>query len=152
MPVDVTQLTETRYIKHQFNNDEIIELTHQMLKAESAIEEKEAEVKTFTTQAKADIARYEAEITGCKEKIRSGYENIGIPCTLKYEEGFAIYFKKGTGEIIEKRPMTDQEQMKLSGGFTDAEQIIRADSEKQMDGEVIASFGGVDLVKPGEGK
>src|SRR4030042_946511 len=128
--------TETRYTKHQFNNEEKVEIANRMLKAEASVEEKLAEGETFKQSAKADIARYEGEIAGCKEKLRSGYESIPIQCTLKYLDGNVVYFSKQTGEIVDKRPMTEAEQMKLAGGFTDAEQIIRADSEKQMSEDV----------------
>ena len=137
---------EVKYVKRLFTDAEKVALTQDMFKAEANIAEKEAEVKTFQKSAQADIARYEAEIASYKEKIKPGYESIPVKCTLKYEDGFAIYLSK-LGEIIEKRPMTDKEQLSLAGGFTDAEQIVRADSEKRMNDDVIASFGDVNLVK-----
>lgn len=67
----------------------------------------------------------------CAEKLRSGYEMRKRECDLRYESGLAKYFDRATGEMLEERPLTPTEQLKLSGKWVDAEQVIRADSEKQ---------------------
>jgi len=127
-------MTETVYIKHPFTDKELLEVARKMSRAESTIREKEDELKSVATTIKAEIAEQDAIIHGCAEKLNSGYEMQKVECSLKYENGKAIYIDRN-GVIVEERDMTESEQMHLvSGGkFTDAEDIIRADNKKEDD-------------------
>ena len=126
-------LTETIPIKHIFVDKELIALSRKAARAHSVINEKQDAFKSMATTMKADIAEQEAIINSCSEKINSGYEMIQKECNLKYENGTAKYTDIETGEVLEERPMTQSEQMHLAGTGTwkDAEQVIRADNEKE---------------------
>ena len=152
MAVTKDVITETRHLTRVFTPSEREQFVQEMFREENSIAEQQANLDAYKEQVKAEIGQHEANLLAIKNKLRTGSEQTPVQCVVKYEDGKAKYYRKDTGEFIDERPMNDREQMSLAGGFVDAEQIIRADTEKQMDGEVIASFGGVDLVKPGEGK
>jgi hypothetical protein len=126
-------LTETRHIKRVFTSEERDEFLRQMFRLRDDVGEREDELEAFKTTKKAEIAVLEAEVGVIENNLRNGYEQVPVQCIVKYENNKAIYIQKSTGEFVEERPMTEREQLNLAGGFTDAEQIIRADSEKQMD-------------------
>ncbi len=127
----IGNLTETIWIKHTFNEREIVELAQKMARAESIISEKADELKSVSTAIKVDIAVQEGILHACAERLRSGYEMRPRECVVTYEKGTAVYADKNTGEIVESRPMTQEEQLRLSGKRIDAEQIIRQASEEE---------------------
>ena len=147
MALEVKEFTETRYIDRKFSNEEKDSMLREMFAEQDAIGEKEDELDAFKKQVQAEIAQHEATVGVLKNKLRLGCEKIPVPCIIRYEDGKAKYYNKATGEFLDERPMNDREQMNLAGGFIDAEQIIRADTDKQMTDEVVASFGDVNLVK-----
>jgi hypothetical protein len=126
-------ITETRHVKRLYTQSEMDEFLRQMFMEQDVIEEKQADLDAYKKSINGEIAQHEANAGALKNKLRTGYEQVPIQCIVKYENGKALYINKSTGEFIEERAMTEQEQMKLAGGFTDAEQIIRADSEKKME-------------------
>ncbi len=123
-------LTETIYVKHQFSSEENLILAQKMARAEATIREKEDTLKSVATTIKAEIATEEGILHSCAEKLRSGYEMRPRECNLKYEQGLVVYVDKETGEILEKRSMTQEEQLRLSGTAVDAEQVIRQAREE----------------------
>ena len=124
-------LTETIWTKHVFSGDEVLELGQKMARAESIISEKADQLKSVTTAIKAEIASHEAILHACAEKLRTGYEMRPKDVDISYEKGIVKYVDKETGEILEERPMTQDEQLRLSGKRIDAEDIIREASEEE---------------------
>jgi len=53
-----------------------------------------------------------------------------VHCTVKYDGKIATFANKETGEIVEKRELTEEEQLRLASQWHDAEEVIRADNEK----------------------
>ena len=127
----VRNLTETVWVKHEFNDGESMELGRRMAMAESLIAEKSDTLKSVTTAIKAEIAAQEEILHSCAEKLRSGYEMRPQEADVKYESGVVKYVDKDTGEILKERPMTKDEQLKLTEQATDAEDIIREASEEE---------------------
>lgn len=123
-------LTQTIYVKYTFTDRESLDLARKMGRAEAAIKEKMDELKSVSTTIKADIATQEGILHSCAEKLRSGYEMRPTECDVKYDKGIAKYVDKSTGEILEERPMTQDEQLRLSEGWVDAEKVIR-DARKE---------------------
>jgi uncharacterized FlaG/YvyC family protein len=109
-------MTETRYTKHTFTDAELLGISRKMANAHNIISEKEDVLKSFASTIKADIAQQEAVIHQCSEWIRSGYEMKQRECSLRYEvENYMVkYLDKDTGEIVDERPMTNDEQLKMS--------------------------------------
>jgi hypothetical protein len=50
---------------------------------------------------------------------------------VKYEDGVVKYIDRDTGELLETRPLSSEEQLNLSGTRIDAEQIIRQAREEE---------------------
>ena len=110
-------LTETKYVKHTFTDAELLVISRKMANAHNVIREKDDILKSFASTIKADIAQQEAVIHQCSEYIRTGYEMKQKECNLKYEvENCMVkYIDKDTGEVIETRPMSEDEQLNLAG-------------------------------------
>ena len=117
------------WVKHAFADKEITELAHKMARAEAVISEKQDALKSVTTAIKAEIAMQEMELHSSAEKLRTGYEMRSKECNVKYENDLIKFVDKETGEVLEERPMTKDEQLRLTGERVDAEQIIREDNE-----------------------
>ena len=130
-------LTETRHIKRVFTSDERDEFLRQMFRLKDDADEKQADLDAFKKTKQAEIASVEAEIGVIENKLRNGYEQVPVQCVVKYEDNKAKYYQKSTGEFVEERSMTEQEQMKLAGGWVDAEKVIRAvnDEIQRIDAE-----------------
>lgn len=124
-------LTETRFMKYTFTDRESLDLARKMGRAEASINEKMDELKSVSSSIKADIATQEGILHSCAEKLRSGYEMRPVECDVKYEKGIAKFIDKSTGEVVEERPMTQDEQLRLSEGWVDAEKVIRDASEEE---------------------
>jgi hypothetical protein len=118
-------IVETRYVKHIFCDKELLELSRKMTGALSCIEEKADELKTASASIKAEIAEQEAILHGCADKLKTGYDMRPRQCTVTYENNNVRYIDKETGEILEEHPMTEDEQLRLTGVRIDAEDIIR---------------------------
>jgi hypothetical protein len=126
-------LTETRFLKHEFTDKELLDISRKMARASAEINEKLDQLKSAQTSIKADIATKEGVVNSCAEKIRSGYEMRPVDCVITYEKEDIIFTNPNDGEIVEKRPMAKDEQLRLSGKSVDAEKVIRDDSEKLVD-------------------
>ena len=111
------KVSETHHIRHTFTKDEKLELALKLTTAMSEIENKEEILKDFARSVKDQIAEQEAIVTDCAQKIREGYVMNDVECHLTYEvENCQVkYIAKGTGEVLDTRPMTDEEQLRLAG-------------------------------------
>lgn len=107
-------LTQTIWVKHLFTREEMSELAQKMASAEASISEKTDELKSVSTMIKAEIATQEGILHSCAEKLRSGYEMRPREADVNYDKGIVKYVDKETGEIIEERPMTHEEQLRLN--------------------------------------
>ena len=124
-------LTETIWVKHVLTGDEVMDLAQKMARAEASISEKTDQLKSVSTTIKAEITTQEGILHNCAEKLRSGYEMRPREADVSYEKGIVKYVDKETGEIIEERQMTQDEQLRLNANMTDAEQIIRQAREEE---------------------
>ncbi len=125
------EMTETVQVKRELTQVESLDLAQTMARAEATMGEKADDLKSVTAQIKADIAVQEAVLHACAEKLRSGYKMVSIECVVKYDKGTATYADKDSGEIIETRHMTQEEQLRLSEHRVDAEQVIRQASKEE---------------------
>lgn len=127
------ELTETIYTKHVFTDKEQLELARKMARAEAVISEKTDELKSATTTIKADIAIQEGILHSSSEKLRSGYEMRQREALVVYKDGIAKFLDKETGELLEERPLSEDEQLRLTGKRVDAEKLVRQDEEDSED-------------------
>ena len=90
------------------------EFGSQMAEAVARINEAEAELKSFSAQIKSRVAADEALVTGCSEKIRSGYEFRRVECqeTKDYENERVFTVRLDTGALVREREMKPEERQK----------------------------------------
>lgn len=128
--MSMENMTHVIYVKYVFSDNELLELSRKMARSEAAINEKMDELKSISTSIKADIAAQEGILHSCAEKLRSGYEMRQKETRVEYSNGIVAYVDKTTGEILEQREMTEDEQLRLTGKRIDAEDIIRESGEE----------------------
>ena len=126
------RLTETIWIKHSFNDVELVALAQRMARAESIISEKADELKSVVSTIKGEIAEQEGILHSSSEKMRTGYEMRQQKVFADYSvQGMVKYIDMATGEVVEERALTEDEQLRLSGKRTDAEKVIREDNKEK---------------------
>ena len=117
-------------IKRPYADKEIMAYSHNMAEAIAIIADKEAELKEFASKIKDEIAGQEGILRDCAARVNAGYEMTPVECKVTYNKNIATFINKQTGEIVEKREMTPEEQLRLTSEWHDSEQIIRVDNEK----------------------
>lgn len=118
-------------VKRPYEDKEMIEYSHNIADALGVITEKELELKEFASEIKSAIAEQDDIVTACAVKIRMGYEMIPVECVVTYDKNIVTFVSKETGEIVEQREITEEEQMRLTSKWVDAEQVIRESSEEE---------------------
>ncbi len=108
--------TETKYVKHDFTPAELVAISQQMAQAEAKKREKQDDLKAIKSSLTAEIDQAESVIHTCAEKIRSGYEMRPHECKVEYilDDLKGRFIDIETGELLEERLMTKDEQLKLS--------------------------------------
>ena len=124
-------LTQTIYVKYTFTDTESLELSRKMAGAVASISERMDELKSVSTTIKADITVQEGILNSCAEKLRFGYEMRPVECDVKYDNNIAKFVNMASGEVVEERPMTQDEQMRLNERRIDAEVLIRQSSQEE---------------------
>jgi len=107
--------TETIYIRHTYTQEELLKLGQDMAQAASKKKEEEDTLKSVQSSIKASINAQDAIINKCSEQLRTGYEMQAHQCNVIYDHELKTvqYQDRETEEIVETRPMTDKEQLKL---------------------------------------
>ena len=108
--------TETKWVKHDFAPGELLAISQNMAQAEAKKREKQDNLKAMKSNISAEIDQAESVIHMCAEKIRSGYEMRPHECKVEYmlDDLKVRFVDIDTGEVIEERLMTKDEQLKLS--------------------------------------
>ncbi len=123
-------MTHIVEVKRAYRENEILEFARSMAEAVSVISEIEAELKEYTTAKKADIAEQGDVIHSNADKINANCEMTSVPCNVTYNGKIVTFTNKDTGEIVEERELTEEEQLRLASQWKDAEEVIREDTEK----------------------
>ncbi len=102
------------YLKCILTEQEKKDVAEKMAIAVSKVNEVEGNLKSVQAQMKADINRYEAEVSLASEKYRSGFEMRNIDCIIEknYRTGVITQIRKDTFEIVWERSMTSEECQK----------------------------------------
>ena len=106
---------ETIYLRHPFTQEEKLKLGEDMAKAAAMMKEKQDELKASQSNYKATIDLEAAKVNLCATKIQNGYEERHYLCNVSYDhkKHEINYIDHETGEIMQTRPMTKDEQLKL---------------------------------------
>ncbi|MBW7995330.1 MAG: hypothetical protein FVQ81_01915 [Candidatus Glassbacteria bacterium] len=106
----------TRQCKYFINYDDRLQLGDRFAEAEQTLQILDRELSGIKDSFKAKIKAAEAVITSCASIIRNGYETKELECeiTLDYDKGMVFITRRDTGEVVENRSMTaEEQQMKL---------------------------------------
>ncbi len=120
-------------LKCILTNSEKQELGTQMAEAVSRRTEHDKALKSVTASIKSDIAKEDAIISSCSEKIRAGYEFRTVECQdiLDFENNKVLTYRLDNGQIIKERTMEPEERQKNlfhDGEVTDIV-VVDADSD-----------------------
>ena len=131
------QLTHTVWVKVPFGDEKKLEVAKQMADTEAQMFAKSEELDLEANAFKETKKRLEGEISAIQLRLhdhavqfRQGYEDVKHECIAAYHDNMVKFTDKDTGEVVEERPMTEAEQLRLSGKMVDAEQVIRQASEE----------------------
>lgn len=118
-------------VKKPYISEQLLEFGKNMADAINTINERRVELKNYSDEIKGQIAVQEDILADNASKIHKGYEMSSVQCVVTYSEDgkSATFTDKETGEIVEQRDLTEEEQLRLSSQWKDAEQIIRKDNE-----------------------
>lgn len=123
-------LTQRIEVKTPLTADEKDDLLKQISDARQIIEEQTEDLKIHRETVKDTCDTQDDIISKCVGIYRKGYNSKIVECEVRYSDGNATFTDIITGEIVEQRPMTETEQLRLTSKFIDAENIIREDSNK----------------------
>jgi len=108
---------ETKFLRCILSEDERRSIADKLSRAVLEKDHKDQELRSVSTQIRAEIKAQEAIISSCAEVLRAGYEFRDIECeiSIDHEKGTYQAIRTDTGEIIEERKLTPAEkQMALS--------------------------------------
>ena len=129
-PVIHDPMTTVIEIKREYTDSEKIEFGKHIVEAMEEINEKEATLKEFAKSIKDEITAQETNMNENAVKLRHGYEMTSVMCFVTYDDNkIAIFTNKDTGEVVERRELTEEEQLRLNSQWEDAEKVIREDNE-----------------------
>jgi hypothetical protein len=99
-------------LRYTFTQAERQEFGDSMAQAVAGIEREQDQLKQVKKDFESRIADHEGNMKRCAERLRSGYEFRPVECekVLDFKLGNAIITRTDTGEIVEERPLTDDER------------------------------------------
>ncbi len=101
----------TKFLRCIVTEEQKRQLAGQMAESLQAISQLEANLKSVSTQLKAEISKHEASLLEASEKYRSGFEMKNVECKIEkfFRIGTVATYRMDTGECIEDRPMEGEE-------------------------------------------
>jgi hypothetical protein len=93
-----------------------MEITLKVVGILNHISQIEDDIRSYQTEKKAEIAKYEAIVNLNRSKINRGKDTQWVQVTVKkdYKEKTKTYVRNDTGEVVKELPMTEDDlQMTL---------------------------------------
>ena len=102
-------------LKCELTREELLEAGAKMADAAQRIAELESALASYKAQNKSEMEVEKAQTERLSDKIRRKYEYRPIKCLVEkdYQAGRVTVFRTDTGDVIEARPMTDDELSRL---------------------------------------
>jgi hypothetical protein len=125
------EITTNIQAKRPISNKENQELLAKIVESDQIITDLTMELKEYTTEKKASIDQERMNISRCCQLARDGFENVTHECTVKYEDGKTQFISVVSGEVVEEHKTTEEEQLRFSTKWKDAEEIIREDTANE---------------------
>lgn len=133
MTTKTVPITKNVEIKRKYTDADKLALLEQITEADKVVKAKQYELAGLQDSVKslkeAIAGQYEI-ISDLCDKYRLGYESKWTECSVTYADGIATFVDKN-GVIVEQREISEEEQLQLNSGFTDAENIIRQASKEE---------------------
>ena len=123
-------ITTNIQVKRPISNKEKTEILAKIVESDQIITDLTVELKAYTKVKKDAIEQELGNISRCCQLARDGFENVTHECTVDYANNISKFTDIHTGEIVEEHPTTEEEQLRLSSNWKDAEEIIRADTKE----------------------
>ena len=159
-PTKTTKKTVTRTLLCKFSDKELIQTGKDLEANLGKIDAKEEEKKAVVDAIKADIAILEGITTKLREILRDGGEEREVECeeTTDYRQGQVRVKRLDTGEMFQKRDITQAEKQLPMEAQEPAGKLLAMDGGKGKPaplkaklGDVAAAHGGDEGVDPPEG-
>jgi hypothetical protein len=125
-----TPMTTNVQAKRPISDKEKQELLAKIVESDAIITDLVQELKDYTADKKEVIESERMNISRCCQLARDGFEQVTHECTVDYANNITKFTDIHTGEIVEEHPTTEEEQLRLSGKWKDAEEVIREDNEE----------------------
>lgn len=122
------KITETIQIQNPLTEEQKLGLLDDIVTATDRIAELTMQIEDFKEQIKPlkeAIDRENDNISQAIANRKAGFIMVNVECEPKYENGIASFYSIETGDKILERPITEEEQLRLSENRIDAEKIIR---------------------------
>lgn len=123
-------ITTNITVKRPISSKEKNELLAQIVESDKIITDLTMELKEYTADKKDSIEQERLNISRCCQLARDGFENVMHECTVKYEDGMTQFISVVSGEVVEEHKTTEEEQLRFSSNWKDAEEIIREDTRE----------------------
>jgi hypothetical protein len=132
------ELTERIQIHKPLSEEQKAQLFLQIIEARSVIhsiqddlDQRVEELKDFKKEAEARMSEQDAIIDSACQNYRQGYLPENVDCVVKYNGNIATFYDVKTGEKVDERPLSDEEQLRLARNRVDAEDIIKEFSKDE---------------------
>jgi hypothetical protein len=122
-------MTTNIQAKRPISDKEKRELLAKIVESDKIVTDLIIELKDYTTAKKESIEQERLNISRCCQLARDGFENVTHECTVDYSDGMTKFTDIHSGEMVEEHKTTEEEQLRLSGKWQDAEDIIRDDEK-----------------------
>jgi hypothetical protein len=123
-------MTTNIQAKRPISDKEKQELLAKIVESDAIITDLITELKEYTAEKKEAIESERMNISRCCQLARDGFEQVTHECTVDYSDNITKFTDIHTGEIVEEHKTTEEEQLRLSGKWKDAEEVIREDKEE----------------------
>lgn len=114
-PMRIVREEKKRSLKCELTRDELLEAGAKLADAQQTIAELESALASYKAQNKSETEIAKASVENLSDKIRRKYEFRDIRCVVEkdFDHGMFTITRMDTGEIVEARPLTDDELEQL---------------------------------------
>lgn len=142
---------ETLYLRHEFTNEEKLEMGTKLAEAHNRIAQITEEESVMKAQIKDRKAGVEASVGTLSRNLSSGFTMENVDCEVVYDlpnVGEVSYKRKDNGEIAKTRAMTAAEnQTELEFAKAEAEITIAPAADSVINIENFFGAGTTDAIK-----
>lgn len=104
--------TENRTIRHQYTEEELVELKHNFFDNDSKLNDKQEELDAIKEQFKFEMKPMKESASDLRKKIRNRFidRDVHVYAVANQESGRMEYYDTITGEMVEERKLQPSER------------------------------------------